>query len=101
MATSLAQKLRIKEDDSLLLVNAPSNFKSTLGTLPAGVTVSTNAKNYQQIHWFVQDRQQMEKELGKILKLLKDDVTCWIYYPKGTSGIQTDLTRDKGWDELM
>ena len=25
----------------------------------------------------------------------------WVYYPKGTSGIQSDLTRDKGWDCLM
>jgi hypothetical protein len=28
-------------------------------------------------------------------------VICWIYYPKGSSKIQTDLTRDKGWDKLM
>jgi hypothetical protein len=28
-------------------------------------------------------------------------VICWIYYPKGTSKIQTDLTRDKGWDALL
>lgn len=33
--------------------------------------------------------------------LLKDDVVCWIYYPKGTSKIQTDLTRDKGWEALL
>jgi hypothetical protein len=26
---------------------------------------------------------------------------CWIYYPKGTSKIQTDLTRDKGWESLL
>ena len=35
------------------------------------------------------------------MELLKEDVTCWIYYPKGTSKIQTDLTRDKGWEALL
>lgn len=35
------------------------------------------------------------------MKLVKDDVIVWIYYPKGTSKIQTDLTRDKGWDGLL
>jgi hypothetical protein len=33
--------------------------------------------------------------------MLHDDIVCWIYYPKGTSKIQTDLTRDKGWDALL
>jgi len=43
----------------------------------------------------------MEKELKKVLPQIKDNVICWIFYPKGTSKIQTDLTRDKGWDELL
>ena len=43
----------------------------------------------------------MEKGLKKILTLLKPDIICWIYYPKGTSSIQTDLTRDKGWAILL
>jgi len=101
MPTTLSQKLRIKEKDSLLAMNAPTNFKSKLEGLPKGVTISAATKDYQQVHWFVKDRAQMEKELGKVLKLVKNDVICWIYYPKGTSGIQTDLTRDKGWDELL
>ncbi len=101
MPTTVADKLKIKPGYTLLPLNAPTNFKSALEGLPAGVKISSDAKNFQQIHWFVKDRKQMEKELGKILKLVKEDVTCWIYYPKGTSGIQTDLTRDKGWDELL
>ena len=32
---------------------------------------------------------------------MKEGVICWIYYPKKSSGVQTDLTRDKGWDKLM
>ena len=101
MATALSQKLRIKEGDVLLTLYAPADFKSKLEGLPGGVTLGNNLEDYDQIHWFVKDRQQMEKELSMTLKLLKQDVLCWIYYPKGTSKIQTDLTRDKGWDELL
>ena len=101
MPTTITDKLKIKAGYTLIPVNAPANFKSKLEGLPTGVKISPDAKNYQQIHWFVKDKQQMEKELGKILKLLKEEITCWIYYPKGTSGMQTDLTRDKGWDELL
>jgi hypothetical protein len=101
MANSTAQKLRIKEGYSLLTLNAPADFKKNLGPLPEGVKISTSAKAYNQVHWFVKDRAQMEEELNKVLPLVKDDVVCWIYYPKGTSKNQSDLTRDKGWDVLL
>ena len=101
MASTTAQKLRIKDDFIILTVNAPGDFKANMGPLPKGVHVSSSAKNYNQVHWFVRNKSQMEKELGKVLKLVKGDVVCWIYYPKGSSGIQTDLTRDKGWDSLL
>ena len=43
----------------------------------------------------------MEKEMSKVMKLVKPEVLVWVYYPKATSKIQTDLTRDKGWDCLL
>src|SRR5262249_2003824 len=69
--------------------------------LPAGAVVAGKAKDPNQVHWFVRDRAQMEKELDKVLKLLRPGVTIWTYYPKGSSKVQTDLTRDKGWDTLL
>jgi len=44
---------------------------------------------------------QMEKEMSKVMKLVKKDVVVWVYYPKGSSKIQSDLTRDNGWDCLL
>lgn len=100
MATTLSQKLKIKDGSTLLTLNAPSDFQQTLAPLPSSVEITDASKKYNQVHWFVKNKAQMEKELGKILKLVQPDVIVWIYYPKGTSKIQTDLTRDKGWDEL-
>ncbi|PWU00038.1 MAG: hypothetical protein C5B52_09715 [Bacteroidetes bacterium] len=101
MANSIAQKLRIKEGMKLLTVNAPGDFEKSLAPLPEDVNASASGKDFQQIHWFVKNRAEMEKQLSKILNMVKDDVVCWIYYPKGSSGIQTDLTRDKGWEKLL
>ena len=101
MATSTAQKLKIKENFTLLTINAPADFKKNIGELPKGVKISVDSKNYNQVHWFVMNKAQMDKELTKVLKLIKDEVTLWIYYPKGTSKLQADLTRDKGWDNLL
>jgi len=99
--SSTAQKLRIKENFALLTINAPADFKKNIGELPKGVRISNDSKIYNQVHWFVMNKAQMDKELNSVLKLVNDDVILWIYYPKGTSKVQTDLTRDKGWDNLL
>jgi len=101
MANSIADKLRINKGASLLTLNAPAGFKKGLKGLPPGVTISDNGKDYDQVHWFVMNRAQMEKEMSRVMKLVKEGVIVWVYYPKGSSKLQTDLTRDKGWDCLL
>lgn len=101
MANSIADKLRIKPQYTLLTLHAPADFKKGLGTLPAGVRITDSGKNYDQVHWFVLNKAQLEKEMSKVMKLVKPEVTIWVYYPKVSSRIQTDLTRDKGWDCLL
>lgn len=106
MPSSIADKLKIQTGFSLITINAPAYFKKDLGALPSGVKISTDSKDpiaigYNQVHWFVMNKAQLSKDINKVLKLLKDDVLLWIYYPKGTSKIQTDLNRDSGWEELM
>ncbi|GAA4752022.1 YdeI/OmpD-associated family protein [Flavisolibacter ginsenosidimutans] len=101
MPSSTAQKLKIKEGYTLLTVHAPSDFKTALGELPKDVKLSGKTKTYNQIHWFVKDKAQVEEEVENIVALLKEGVVCWIYYPKSSSKMQTDLTRDKGWEALL
>lgn len=101
MATSISDKLKIKERFTLLTLNASSDFKKGLQGLPAGVKITDSGKDYDQVHWFVLNRAQLEKELNKVMKLVKPNVIVWVYYPKGTSKLQTDLNRDKGWDCLL
>jgi hypothetical protein len=38
----------------------------------------------------------MEKEMSKVMKLVKPEVIVWVYYPKVSSKMQTDLTRGQG-----
>ncbi|MBS1563615.1 MAG: YdeI/OmpD-associated family protein [Bacteroidetes bacterium] len=101
MPANTAQKLKIKEGFLLRTLNAPAGFAKKLGSLPGGVEIVESGKEFNQFHWFVHNRSQMEKELPKVLPLIKGDIVCWIYYPKGSSGLQTDLTRDRGWEALL
>jgi hypothetical protein len=101
MPQLLAQKLRIKAGMQLLTIHAPDNFPAKAAPLPARVKITNKPVNYDQVHWFVHKKAEVEKEVDKVIGLLKEDTLCWIYYPKGNSGLQTDLTRDKGWDSLI
>lgn len=101
MATSIPGKLKIKEGYTLLTLNAPKDFREGLGDLPDDVKIINTGEAYEQVHWFVLSRAQLEKEMSNVMKLLKENVTVWVYYPKASSNIQTDLTRDKGWDCLL
>jgi hypothetical protein len=101
MQLSTAKKLKIKEGQTLLTVHAPADFENKLAPIPKAVTISTKAKAFDQVHWFVTNKAGMEKDLKKVLPMIKGEIVCWIYYPKSRSKIQTDLSRDKGWDELL
>jgi Bacteriocin-protection, YdeI or OmpD-Associated len=105
MANTIAGKLRIEAGAVLLALHAPANFKKELGKLPAGVILTADARGpvdgYQQIHWFVTSQAQLKKEMAMVLKMVRPGMTVWVYYPKSSSGLQTDLSRDKGWDCLL
>jgi hypothetical protein len=101
MSNSVAAKLKISPGYTLMTLNAPDDFKKHLVGLPPNVKVTSVSTEYDQIHWFVMNRRQLEKEMSRVMKLLKPNMLLWVYYPKGTSGIQTDLSRDKGWDCLL
>lgn len=101
MPQDLVRKLRIKEGNQLLLLHAPENFLAITGKLPAGAEAGTKILKPDQLHWFLKNKAQLKKELPEILKLLKAGTLVWAYFPKGSSGLQTDLTRDHGWEPLL
>ncbi|MGQ0600940.1 MAG: hypothetical protein ACT4QE_04490 [Anaerolineales bacterium] len=48
----------------------------------------------------MQNKAAIDKLAPKAVAALKPDGLLWVSFPKGASKIQTDLTRDKGWDTL-
>ena len=82
MSTSISNKLKIKSKFTLLTLNAPTNFKKGLQGVPAGVNITDTGKKYDHVHWFVMNKTQMEKEMSKVMKLVKPEVIVWVYYQK-------------------
>ena len=71
MAQFTAKKFQIATGNTLLTLNAPATFKKGLGALPAGVKITINAKNFEQIlfskrHIKNSNRPEPGFRLGKI-----------------------------------
>jgi hypothetical protein len=97
----LARKLRIRPGTQILIINAPASYRTTLGELPEGVKVlSKRSASHNYIHLFVTDQEELNSLFPGAVKSMAEEALLWISFPKGGSGIQTDLTRDKGWSIL-
>jgi hypothetical protein len=99
---TLAQKLKLKPGQRAVVVNAPDGYLSELGALPAGVDMTEALQGtFDWVQIFVKNRAELERLWPRVIAALKPESTLWISFPKGTSKIQTDLTRDKGWEILQ
>lgn len=95
----LAKKLKIKAEDHVALINAPEGYLDELGELPERVEVATELSGeFDLVHIFVQDSTELKKLFPDALGSLKGEGVFWVSYPKKSSKIPTDLTRDQGWE---
>ena len=95
----LLKKLQVKQGQRLAFLNAPPGYVEGLGQLPADTELAINTSgDFDWIHIFAKDKAELENYALDAIKSLKDGGTLWISYPKGTSKVPTDITRDKGWD---
>ena len=98
----LLKKLKITPPHVFLCVQAPADFAAKIGADSPGCTFSTDAsKPFDSVHWFVKNKSEVDAGFAKLIQSLSPGKPVWVYYPKGSSGIQTDLTRDAGWETLV
>ena len=97
--SDLVKKLQIKKGNKVGLVNAPSGFG--LADLPEGVDLVMAAEPGLDVALlFAQNSEVLKRDAAALLSALKPNGIFWIAYPKKTSGLKTDLTRDEGWQAI-
>jgi hypothetical protein len=93
--TPLPQKLGIKPGLSLVTINAPTNYRRLLGTIPEGVTFSDRLRPESSfIHVFAKKRSELSNRLAVSREQIADTGTVWVSWPKRSSGVPTDVTED-------
>lgn len=97
----LAKKLRLHTTSRALLLNPPAGFLESLGEVPESLRVDlTIAGKYDYTHLFVWDSAELQQSIDQALVVLEYDAIFWVSYPKGSSGVKTDINRDSLWQQL-
>jgi hypothetical protein len=98
---SLAGKLHIKPGNLVLVLGAPDGYLARLQPLPEGAEVREEpGEFFDVIQAFVRDRDDVDEVAELVLEALKPGGILWMCYPKRSSRVPTDLSRDTGWDPL-
>jgi hypothetical protein len=88
----LVEKLGIKDGFKIALVGAPESYGATLEKLPGKVKVSKRLDGplvFVQV--FCRSRQELEERLHAFRLALAPTGMLWASWPKGSSGVKTDL----------
>jgi hypothetical protein len=104
-AGALATKQKMKPGYVAALIAAPPGYLQTLSPRSLGVRlVESLVENldgqYDWLQAFVRTQAELASLVPRIRPALKPQSLLWLTFPKGSSKIQADLTRDKGWDSL-
>jgi Bacteriocin-protection, YdeI or OmpD-Associated len=99
-AQSLLEKLQYTEERNLLIQGLPSSLEKHFVKLNFAKSVTPLLKS-RKIDFaliFAVNQQQLLAIMQEVIPALHPEAKFWIAYPKATSKIASDLSRDKDWD---
>ena len=100
--TETYKKLRLAAGQTVLVLNAPGDYKEILGSFPDGVILTDKpGDKVDFVHLFIKNKAELEQFIDKALNAIKFDGLMWISYPKGSSKVTTDVNRDILWELLL
>ena len=95
-STPLPKKLGIKPGARVAVLSAPDGFlDTTLRPLPDQVEMRSRARGpLDTIVFFTKRRAELERRFDTLVNALDRAGALWVAWPKGTSGVPTDLTEN-------
>ncbi len=97
----VAKKLGIKPGMQALVLGAPSGYLRLLAPLPEGVVVSDRVDGtHQFLQLFATRKVEIQKSAPMLLRHAAPGALVWITYPKKTSGVESDLSREEVWNAM-
>jgi hypothetical protein len=99
-SSPLAKKLLIKPGDAVVVRGATKDALALLEPLPEGAKISTRGSGPADVTiLFVRTSVDVMRVANEVERAAAAGIV-FLAYPKGTSGITSDLNRDAGWDAV-
>lgn len=101
MDNLLLKKLQVKPGFVIKVVDAPDNAEAIFGSVPKNVFFNfDNVDNFDVLITFTTSQNQLEAQIESHLKYLNATTVFWVFTPKKSSKIKTDLDLMNTWQEL-
>lgn len=101
-SSKLIRKLGIRSGMAVLLKDAPPDFASLLGRLPEASSISkTSDRSVDCVIAFVRSKADVKAVASEVIRTVVEDGLLWFAYPKKSSHLKSDLSRDDGWEPVF
>ena len=96
----VARKLLVKPGQRVRVLCPQPVIDEALARLPDGASRVTRSPA-DVVLLFARDSRALAREAPRAIAALAPEGALWIAYPKISSGVKTDLTRDRGWEPVV
>ncbi len=101
MENLFLKKLQVKSGAVINIIDAPEQAAVIFGDIPPDVTLKYNqGAGFNVLIAFTTTKDQLDKQIQRNLKWINAKTIIWIFYPKKSSKIKSDLDLMKSWEEL-
>lgn len=99
---SLLEKLQLKDEKNLLIQGLPSSIEKQFikRSFSKNLTPLLRSRKIDFALVFAINQKQLRSILTDVMPHLQEDAKLWIAYPKLTSKIASDLSREASWEFL-
>jgi hypothetical protein len=100
LSQSLLEKLQLKDEKNLLIQGLPSTVEKQFVKISfaKNVTPLLRARKIDFALVFAICHKQLKDILNEVVPALHEDAKLWVAYPKVSSKIVSDLSRDCNWE---
>jgi hypothetical protein len=101
MENLFLKKLQIKPGYVVKVLDAPEQAIAIFGDISSDIAVNYNNEvAFNVLITFTINKDQLNKQIQSNLKKIDAKTIIWIFYPKKSSKIKSDLDLMKSWEEL-
>jgi hypothetical protein len=103
LMNAIFKKLNFKDQDNIVVLNAPGSFKPAMAEISdfTNVSVKMTSKTVAFLLAFVTKQKEVDDITNRVAPLVEGDGILWFAYPKATSkNYKCEFNRDTGWAEL-